>query len=145
MDRRQQRRCGPVRGVRQLAIAGTSNQFKPFPDGDPNALVSNTATSTNGVSYSYTTLPNARDPQGVPFTASVTYQGVLFVQGRFQATGNMKVFGSVVTKGGMQTSGGGQTTGSPQVLFDERLIKGDWPPPELQLPRTTVTFWQTDL
>ena len=29
--------------------------------------------------------------------------------------------------------------------FDERLIKGEWPPPDLELPRTMVTVWQTDL
>ena len=123
-----------------------NGQFNIFEVGDTgNPAQTATITSTNGVTYTYTTNPSARDTQGLPFTGSVAYQGVIYAEGRFEATGNMRVFGSVVTKGGMKDSGGGQTAGCPLILFDERLIKGDWPPPELNLPRTTITFWQTDL
>jgi hypothetical protein len=113
---------------------------------DPNGIgQTSTVTTANGITYSYTTQPNARDDQGLPFLGSIQFQGVIYVTGSFEATGNMQVFGSVVAKGGMQAGGGGPTAGTPLVLFDERLIKGDWPPPELELPRTMITFWETDM
>ena len=104
--------------------------------GSALAAQTGSATSTNGVSYTYTTDPNARDAQGIPFTGQVHMQGVIYVAGTWEMTGNLLVFGSVVTRKGMA----GTSTGSPDIYFDERLIKGQWPPAELNLPRTTLSF-----
>jgi hypothetical protein len=108
-----------------------------------NALATQTGTvtSANGVTYSYTTDPNGRDDQGPPFADLVAFQGVLYVGGTWNFSGNLNVFGALVTQGGMLST----SAGTPDVFFDERLIKGGWPPPELSLPRTMVTFWETDL
>jgi len=115
--------------------------FAIYPAGNASAGQTASVTSTNGVTYAYTTDPNNRDAQGLPFTGQVHFQGVIFIAGTFNMSGNLSVFGSLVTKGGMPTT----STGSPDIYFDERLIKGQWPPPELNLPRTTVTFWQTEM
>jgi hypothetical protein len=105
------------------------------------AVQTGSATSTNGVTYTYTTDPNARDSQGVPFTGQVHFQGVVYIAGTFTEKGNLNVFGSLVSRGGMTTA----STGSPDIWYDERLIKGGFPPPELNLPRTTVSVWQSDM
>ncbi len=119
-----------------------SGGFRPYTDGHAsNPAQTASVTSTNGITYSYTTKPSARDTQGIPFTDTIHFQGVLYVEGEFQFNGNLNVFGAVVTKGGMTST----SAGTPDIYFDERLIKGDWPPPELELPRTMVTFWETDL
>ncbi|MBI3448522.1 MAG: hypothetical protein HY049_06370 [Acidobacteria bacterium] len=109
--------------------------------GNAAAGQTGSATSTNGVTYTYTTDPNARDSQGIPFTGQVHLQGVLYIAGTFNMSGNLSVFGSLVTKGGMPSP----STGSPDVYFDERLIKGGWPPPEINLPRTTLSFWESEM
>lgn len=107
--------------------------------GSSGASQTGSATSTNGVTYTYTTDPNSRDKQGIPFTGQVHFEGVIYIAGSFEMTGNLLVFGSVVMRKGSLGSG------SPDVWFDERLIKGEWPPPELNLPRTTISFWQTEM
>ncbi len=119
-----------------------SGDVIPYTDGHAsNPAQTASVTSTNGVTYTYTTNPSVRDTQGIPFADSITFQGVIYVEGVFQMTGNMSVYGAMLTKGGMPT----KSAGTPEVWFDERLIKGDWPPAELDLPRTMVTFWETDL
>ena len=121
------------------SMSGDFRVYKPGDAGNP--AQTGTVTSTNGVTYKYTTDPNARDSQGIPFTDTIAFQGVIYIQGTFQMTGNMSVFGALVTKGGMVTG----SAGTPDVYFDERLIKGGWPPPELDLPRTMITFWQSEM
>ncbi len=127
------------------SLSNPNNQFIVVAAGDPNGAQSATVTSTNGVVFTGATDPNARDSAGIPFSASINMYGVLYVSGRFEATGNLVAFGSVIAKGGMHDSGAGPTAGTPLVMFDERLIKGEWPPPDINLPRTTITFWQTEM
>jgi hypothetical protein len=120
-----------------------SGDFRPYTPGHAsNPAQTGTVTSSNGVAYTYTTDPNNRDSQGVPFSDNIAFQGVLFVQGTFRFTGNLTIFGAMQTKGGMIT---GPNAGTPDVYFDERLIKGNWPPPELNLPRTAISFWQSEM
>jgi hypothetical protein len=126
---------------------GNSDQHYVYLPGDPNAGgdCGGAGVTVNGVSYAQNARdPNGWDSEGIPFEGDVTFQGVIYTEGTFAATGNMFVFGAVVAKGGMKESGGGPTAGTPSVFFDERIVKGGWPPPELALPRTTVTFWETD-
>ncbi len=42
----------------------------------------------------------------------------------------------------MKAQGG---AGTPQFYFDERLIKDQWPPIDLGIPRTVITSWQTEM
>ncbi len=34
--------------------------------------------------------------------------------------------------------------GTPDIYFDERLVSGAWPPPEIELPRTMISAWETE-
>jgi hypothetical protein len=99
-----------------------------------------TRTAVTGESFTYTT-STGRDDQGIPLLTPINWYGVIYTSGTWDAQGNASFFGSVVTRRGVL----GGTSGTPDLYFDERLIKGQWPPPDIQLPRTMVTVWQTDL
>jgi len=108
---------------------------------DPNAPAQTaTKTSVTGETFTYTT-STARDDQGIPISQDINWYGVIYTSGTWDAQGNGTFFGSIVTRRGVL----GGTSGTPDVWFDERLIKGQWPPADLDLPRTMVTVWQTDL
>jgi hypothetical protein len=104
-----------------------------------------TATVTaNGITATRTTT-NARDADGLPVQAEVNLYGVLYNSGEFSAEGNGIYFGSVVTDGGVgEAFLGPGGAGNPTFYFDERLVKGEWPPPELDLPLTIISVWKTD-
>jgi hypothetical protein len=107
---------------------------------DPNAGGQTTSVvPVTGETMTYTT-STGRDDNGVPFLKQINWDGVIYTSGTWDATGNGNFFGSIVTRMGVTGS-----AGTADVWFDERLIKGQWPPPELTLPRTMVTVWQTDL
>ena len=65
--------------------------------------------------------------------------GVMYIEGDFgDTTGNAEYFGSLLVNGNVSGSG------TPEVWFDERLIKGDWPPPEFNFPRVYISAHMTD-
>lgn len=108
---------------------------------DPNAATETaTVTSVTGEAFSNTTT-TARDDFGLPILQPINWYGVIYTSGTWDAQGNGKFFGSIVTRSGVL----GGTAGTPDIWFDERLIKGMWPPADIDLPRTMVTVWQTDL
>ena len=107
---------------------------------DPNASQTGTQTSVTGETFTVAT-STARDDSGLPILQNINWYGVIYTSGTWEAQGNGKFFGSIVTQRGVL----GGTGGTPDIWFDERLIKGQWPPPDLDLPRTMVTVWQTDL
>jgi len=108
---------------------------------DPNATGQTATVATvTGESFTYTT-STAHDDQGIPILQPINWYGVIYTSGTWDAQGNGLFFGSIVTRNGVL----GGTSGTPDVWFDERLVKGQWPPDDLQLPRTMVTVWQTDL
>jgi len=72
--------------------------------------------------------------------ADINMYGILYINGAYDAQGNWIYFGSIVTKSGMYGNGG---SGTPNIYFDERLVKGTWPPSELGLPKTIITAWMT--
>jgi hypothetical protein len=74
------------------------------------------------------------------WNADINLYGILYINGTYDAQGNWIYFGSIVTKSGMYGNGG---AGTPNIYFDERIVKGSWPPPELGLPRTVITAWMT--
>ncbi|HEY3175593.1 MAG TPA: pilus assembly PilX N-terminal domain-containing protein [Candidatus Polarisedimenticolia bacterium] len=108
---------------------------------DPNAGgQTSTVVPVTGDTFSYTT-STLRDDNGIPMLKDINWYGVIYTSGTWDAQGNGTFFGSIVTRMGVL----GGTGGTPDVWFDERLIKGQWPPSDLELPRTMVTVWQTDL
>jgi Tfp pilus assembly protein PilX len=80
-----------------------------------------------------------KDDHGLPFVADVVLDGVLYTSGTFELQGNASHFGSVVAQRGVIDGGG-----TPGFYFDERLIKGEWPPKGMPLPRVVVSGWETD-
>jgi hypothetical protein len=65
--------------------------------------------------------------------------GVVYLEGDFgKTTGNAEYFGSLLVNGDVDA------TGTAEVWFDERLIKGDWPPPEFNFPRVYISAQKTD-
>ena len=75
------------------------------------------------------------------YALPINFYGVFYVAGQYDAAGDWIYFGSVVTQEGVANS----LTGTPRLYFDERMIKGTWPPPSLKLPRTMITRWETDM
>ena len=80
------------------------------------------------------------DARGIPYRTDAALNGVMYNSGTFETQGNAKYFGSVVALRGVIDGGG-----TPEFWFDERLIKGQWPPKGMSIPRVVVTVWQTDL
>jgi Tfp pilus assembly protein PilX len=80
------------------------------------------------------------DPTGLPFTAQVVMDGVMYISGVFKAQGNADFFGSVVAQQGVIDG-----AGTPGFYFDESLIEGNWPRKGMNLPRVIVSAWQTEL
>jgi hypothetical protein len=64
--------------------------------------------------------------------------GVMYIEGVYEAQGNAHYFGSLLVNGGVGTQG------TPEVWFDERLIKGDWPPADMKFPRVYISSHLTD-
>ncbi|HEX7136807.1 MAG TPA: hypothetical protein VF219_03135, partial [Vicinamibacterales bacterium] len=76
---------------------------------------------------------NAYDRDGAVASISVGVQGVIYNQGSFSSTGNASYFGALVV--GQDTN----PKGTPDIYFDERLIKGGWPPPGVNFPRVMIS------
>ncbi len=104
------------------------------------AAQSITATSPDGETYSITT-SGGRDAKGTPILSPVSLFGVLYNAGDIVAEGDAVHYGSLVAGGNVVQRTWGAST--PVIYFDERLNTGEWPPPEIAMPRTFVTFWQT--
>ncbi len=64
--------------------------------------------------------------------------GVFYNEGRMNSSGNARYFGSVLINGNVVG------TGTPDVFFDERLVKDEWPPKEWPFPRVYISAIQTD-
>jgi hypothetical protein len=78
------------------------------------------------------------DIVGVP----VSYEGILFTNGSFEAIGNATYYGSVIARLGVTQSDPSGTQPTPHLYWDGSL-KSDWPPAGWALPRTVVTRWRT--
>jgi hypothetical protein len=107
----------------------------------PNNLPSDTAvacstTDVGSISGQANCTTNAFDADGGLATISPGIQGVIYNEGSFDSTGNGEYFGSIVV--GKDTD----PKGTCNVWFDERLIKGGWPPPGVTFPRVMATSEQ---
>ncbi|HEX3583688.1 MAG TPA: pilus assembly PilX N-terminal domain-containing protein [Thermoanaerobaculia bacterium] len=76
---------------------------------------------------------NAYDRDGAVASIGVGVVGVIYNEGAFTSTGNASYFGALVV--GQGTS----PKGTPDIYFDERLIKGGWPPAGVNFPRVMVS------
>jgi hypothetical protein len=81
---------------------------------------------------------NSWDKNGPLVPLDPGLNGVLYVEGEFEQTGNMIFFGSILAQGDFGKAG------SPDVWFDERLIKDEWPPREFKFPRVFISAVQSD-
>ena len=81
-----------------------------------------------------------KDDLGLPFVTGISVYGVMYLAGTFTAQGNANYYGSVVAQRGVIDG-----AGNPGFYFDERLVKGQWPPKGMNLPRVVISSWQTDL
>jgi hypothetical protein len=67
------------------------------------------------------------------------FEGVVYNEGAFEnTTGNAIYYGSLLIQGNVGKGG------TPQVWFDEKLIKGQWPPDSFNFPRVLISSIRTD-
>lgn len=81
---------------------------------------------------------NGWDEDGGLVPLENAFNGVFYTEGTFDATGNAVYFGSVLAEGNAEKAG------NPDIYFDERLLKGAWPPGNFGFPRVYITSEQTD-
>lgn len=81
---------------------------------------------------------NAYDKDGPLIELDAILNGVIYVEGQFEQTGNLPYFGSILAQGDFGKAG------TPDVWFDERLIKDEWPPREFKFPRVFISALQSD-
>ncbi|HEX2834094.1 MAG TPA: hypothetical protein VHW00_13870 [Thermoanaerobaculia bacterium] len=81
---------------------------------------------------------NGYDKDGGLVQLEISMNGVFYNEGTFDATGNAIYFGSVLAEGNAEKAG------NPDIYFDERLVKGAWPPGNFGFPRVYITSEQTD-
>ena len=103
-----------------------------------SATQSGTSTSPDQESYQFTTT-TARDKQGIPITGQVNLFGVLFNAGDIIAEGTARHYGSLIAGGSVVQNTAGAD--SPDIFFDDRLNTGEWPPAEINFPRTHLSRW----
>jgi hypothetical protein len=125
-----------------LAYATTAESGLPSDDmvRQPMATGASEATCSSGEPYRGATTAS-RDGAGLPLTASVNLFGILYNAGDIVAEGSAAHFGSLVAGGSFVQATPGAA--SPIVWFDHRIARGTWPPAEIRMPRTVITFWQT--
>lgn len=67
------------------------------------------------------------------------FEGVVYNEGAFESTtGNAPYYGSLLIQGTVGKAG------TAQVWFDEKLIKGQWPPDSFNFPRVLISSIRTD-
>ncbi len=125
--------------IRYPTSIGTGTSADDFLK-DAAAIQSGAAISPDGEEYAVTT-STQRDARGIPLLAEVNHFGILYNSGDIVAEGDVVVYGSLIAGGDITQSNFG--AGTLHVYFDERLNTGEWPPPEIEMPRTHVTYWQT--
>lgn len=119
-----------------LGAAGPAGEFRK----DSGAVQSLSAESAQGETYSVSTTLQ-RDARGLPLEAEVNFAGLIVNSGDIVAQGRAVFHGSLVAgRSVTQRSPGADT---PEIYYDPRIREGAWPPAEIAMPRTFVTFWQT--
>jgi hypothetical protein len=91
--------------------------------------------------YGSLVMYNDRGPEitGVP----VSFRGILFNSGYFEATGTGRIYGSVIARQGVTQAADDGSLPTPEIYWDA-TIAGDWPPPGWKVPRVVATAWITE-
>ena len=80
--------------------------------------------------------------QGPTFTDDAAIWGILYTNGFWDSTGNAVYYGSVISYQGIGEAS--PSAGTPDIYWDSDIAK-KWPPDGWELPRVTVTAWETDI
>ena len=101
-----------------------------------------TATATDG-RVQADPATGSRDARGPELAgASVSFHGLLYSTGAFEATGAGTFYGAVVAEAGVTQNPDDGTAITPVLIWDGALAS-DWPPEELPgVPRVVITDWQ---
>ena len=91
--------------------------------------------------YGSLVMHNDRGPEitGVP----VSFRGILFTSGYFDATGTGRIYGSVIARQGVTQAAADGSLPTPEIYWDA-TIGADWPPPGWKVPRVVATAWITE-
>jgi hypothetical protein len=84
------------------------------------------------------TLTSVRDPRGALVDLDLVVNGIWYNQGGYDGSGNLPVYGSMLMRTGFEA------TGTPNIRFNEGILLGDFPPPEMQIPRVYVSQFDTE-
>lgn len=79
---------------------------------------------------------NVYDDGGGMAQIDMGVEGVIYNEGSYDGTGNTDFFGSLV----LGTAA--DPKGTPRIWYDERLVKGGWPPKGVNFPRVMITSEQ---
>jgi hypothetical protein len=141
-DRDGNRRHDSTEGFVNLRYALGADTGTPADEFHRQALAEEAAEAAGADGERYAARTTLwRDAAGLPLEVPVNLFGILYNAGDIAAEGNAVHYGSLVAGGSFTQSTSGAD--SPVVLFDQRIALGTWPPPEIRIPRTVVTFWQT--
>jgi len=124
--------AGSARDTRRPKVTDNGDSVTGTPVGCPAEGLSPSAASRALCTT------NAYDRDGGLVQIDLNLNGVLYNEGQFYATGNAAFFGSVLAEGNATKAG------TPDIYFDERLVKGNWPPGNFGFPRVYVSSAQTD-
>lgn len=87
--------------------------------------------------------PIGRDGRGPARTgADISFDGILYTNGVFEATGSGRYYGSVIARQGVTQQVANGTAPTPEIWWNESIVT-EWPPPGSELPRTVITGWIT--
>jgi hypothetical protein len=104
----------------------------------PKITASGTPVSCTSTSPDTSCTSNAYDRDGALVALSPILDGVLYLEGTDTTTGNATYFGSLLIRQAFNNKG------TPDVWFDEKLVKGAWPPKSFNFPRVYVSAEETD-
>ncbi len=86
----------------------------------------------------------SRDARGPAIPdVPVSYHGILYNTGFFEATGSGTLYGSLVAVQGVTQSPDDGTADTPILIWDESILT-DWPPQGWNLPRVVITEWDLE-
>lgn len=105
---------------------------------NPNGVVPNAALPTCAGASIKDCTSNSYDRDGALVALSPILDGVLYNEGKFGSAGNANYFGSLMFDKSVEASG------TPNIWFDEKLVKGAWPPGNFGFPRVYITTYETE-
>jgi hypothetical protein len=74
----------------------------------------------------------------------VSFEGIFYNTGYFEATGTGTFYGSVTALQGVTQTPADGSQDTPTLIWDESIAGDRWPPDGWNLPRVVITEWDTD-